>query len=66
MLPTRFDPNSSTGYHRTTFTLHCARGHQWEVHGFNELGGGFLDNEDHAQCPECGLWEGESTPEEEA
>lgn len=57
------EPNEQSGYRRIEFELRCWRGHRWTVQGFEEFGGGFLDNEDEAQCAECGAWEGDEPPE---
>jgi len=59
------EPNARSEFRRTTFELTCWRGHRWTVSGYEEWGGGFLNNENEAQCPTCGAWEGEAEPMEE-
>ena len=63
MRPSRYDPAANTTVNNLEFTLKCWRKHTWVAMGFNELGGGFLYNEDDAKCPECGAWDGEEPPE---
>ena len=55
-----YPPGETGAAHETTFELRCANeaceefDRVYEVSGYNELGGGFLDDESEADCLACG------------
>ena len=60
------EPNEQSGFHTTEIELRCRNGHQWVAPGFSEWGGTWLYDENQAQCPTCGAWDGDEESADES